>query len=83
MFAQHLVVDRRRRLRNHLVARSNTPSLAPLVARITLKIFILNMKDLDCSKFMEAILNAGRQVGVGEAELMTGLIYTFYLNLKI
>ena len=28
------------------------------------------MKDLDCSKFTEAVLNAGRQVGVGEAELM-------------
>ena len=34
------------------------------------KTFILNMKDLDRSKFTEAILNAGRQAGAGEAELI-------------
>jgi hypothetical protein len=34
------------------------------------KTFILNMKNLDRGKFMEAVLNAGRQVGAGEAELM-------------
>ena len=28
------------------------------------------MKNLDHGKFTEAVLNAGRQVGVGEAELM-------------
>jgi hypothetical protein len=28
------------------------------------------MKDLNHSKFTEAVLNTGRQVGAGEAELM-------------